>query len=92
MKTDSLKFRMDQHANFLWDTVPGRHSTDKMVAQKTDRYSPERISPTERQSRPTKRRTVNYKHNRRKQRVYSHLDCDAGLCAVRCFKDIVYEA
>jgi len=47
----------------------GHHYTDKNVPQHIERHLPERIPPTEKKARPTKRCVVCYKNNRRKESV-----------------------
>jgi hypothetical protein len=51
-----------------------------------ERHFPERIPPTERKSRPTKRCVVCYKKKRRRETVFWCPDCVVGLCVEGCFK------
>jgi len=46
------------------------HSTDKNVKRILERHFPERIPPTENKARPTKRCSVCYKNNRRKETLF----------------------
>ena len=48
----------------------GHHSTDKNVPRLVERHFPERIPPTEKKARPTRRCVVCYKNNRRKEMVF----------------------
>ena len=67
-------------------TSAARHSTDKIVPRLIERHFPERIPPTEKKARPTKRCVVCYKNNRRKETVFWCPECEAALCVEECFK------
>jgi hypothetical protein len=56
------------------------------VPRLVEKLFPERIPPTERKSRPTKRCEVWYKNNKRKETVFWCPDFEAGLCVEGCFK------
>jgi hypothetical protein len=84
---DHFKFRVDlvqailiEHGSEIGRKVQGCHSTDKNVPRLLERHFPERIPPTEKKARPTKRCVVCYKHNKRKETVFWCPDCQAGLC------------
>jgi hypothetical protein len=92
-KIDHFKFRVDlvlalliEHGSEIERKVQGHHSTDKNVPQLLERHLPERISPTDKKAKPTKRHIVCYKHNKMKETVFLCPDCQAGLCVEGCFK------
>ena len=58
----------------------------KNVPRLLERHFPERIPPTERKARPTKRCVVCYKNNRRKETVFWCPECEAALCVEGSFK------
>jgi len=73
-KIDHFKFRVElvqalliEHASENVRKFQGHYSTDKNVPQLVERHFPERIPPTEKKARPTKRCVVCYKNNRRKE-------------------------
>jgi len=75
-KIDHFKFRVElvqalliEHGSESVRKIQGHHSTDKNVLRLLERHFPEGISPTEKKARPTNRRVVCYKNNRRKERV-----------------------
>ncbi|XP_021918752.1 piggyBac transposable element-derived protein 4-like [Zootermopsis nevadensis] len=93
IEVEHLKYRVDlvqallvEHGGGVERNVPGRHSTDKTVPRLIERHFPERIPPTEKKSRPTKRCVVCYKQGKRKETVFWCPDCEAGLCVDGCFK------
>ena len=59
---------------------------EKNVPRLVERPFPERIPPTEKKARPTKRCTVCYKNNRRKETVFWCPECEAALCVEESFK------
>jgi hypothetical protein len=76
-KIDHFKFRVNlvqalliEHGREIERKVEGRHSTDKNVPQLRERHFLERIPPTDKKTRPTKRCVVCYKHNKRKETVF----------------------
>jgi len=92
-KIDHFKFRIEmvqalltEHGSESVRKLQGHHSTDKNVPQLFERYFPERIPPTEKKARPTKRCVVCYKNNRRKEIVFRCPECEAALCVEEGFK------
>lgn len=92
-KIDHFKFRVElvqalliEHGSESVRKFQGYHSTDKNVPRLLERHFPERIPPTEKKARPTKRCVVCYKHNRRKETVFWCPECEAALCVEECFK------
>jgi hypothetical protein len=59
-----------QHGGGDYRNVPGQYSTDNRVPRLLERHFPERIPPTERKSRPTRRCAVCYKSNKGKETVF----------------------
>jgi hypothetical protein len=92
-KTDHLKFRVDlvqallvEHGRGVERKVSGRHSSNKTVPRLIKRHFPERIPPTEKKAKPTKRCAVCYKQGKRRETVFWCPDCEAGLCVEGCFR------
>jgi len=92
-KTDHFKFRVElvqalliEHGSESIRKFQGHHSTDKNVMQLLERHFPERIPPTEKKARPTKRCVVCHKNNRRKETVFRCPKCEAALCVEESFK------
>ena len=92
-KIDHYKFRVElvqalliEHGSESVRKFQGRHSTDKNVPRLVERHFPERIPPTEKKARPTRRCVVCYKNNRRKETVFWCPECEAALCVEECFK------
>ena len=92
-KIDHFKFRVElvqalliEHQRESVRKFQGHHSTDKNVPRLVERHFPERIPPTEKKARPTKRCVVCYKNNRRKETVFWCPECEAALCVEECFK------
>jgi len=56
------------------------------VPRLVERHFPERIPPTEKKARPSKRCVVCYKNNRRRETVFWCPECEAALCVEGCFK------
>ena len=88
-KIDHFKFRVELVQALLTEygsgsvrKFQGHHSTDKNVPRLLERHFPDRIPPTEKKARPTKRCVVCYKNNRRKETVFWCHECEAALCAV----------
>jgi hypothetical protein len=76
-KIDHFKFRVNlvqalliEHGREIERKVEGHHSTYKNVSRLLERHFPERIPPTDKKARPTKRCVVCYKHNKRKETVF----------------------
>jgi hypothetical protein len=98
-KTDRLKFRVDlvqalivEHWSGVERKVSGHHSTDKTVPRLIERHFLERIPPTEKKAKPTKRHVVCYKEGKRRETVFWCPDCEAGLCVEGCFKTYPHQA
>ena len=92
-KIDHFKFRVElvqalliEHQSESVRKLQGHHTTDKNVPHLHERHFPERIPPTEKKARPTKRCVVCYKNNRRKETVFWCPECEAALCVEECFK------
>ena len=92
-KIDHFKLRVElvqalliEHGSESVWKFQGHHSTDKNVPRLTERHFPERIPPTKKKSRPTKRCVACYKKNRRKETVFWCLECEAALYVEECFK------
>jgi hypothetical protein len=92
-KIDHLKFRVElvqalflEHGRQSVRKFQGRHSTDKNVPRPVERHFPERIPPTEKKARPTRRCVVCYQTNRTKERLFWCPDCEAALCVEETFK------
>ena len=75
-KIDHFKFRVElvqalliEHTSGCVRKFQGHHFTDKNVPRLVERHFPERIPPTEKKARPSKRCVVCYKNNRRKETV-----------------------
>ena len=92
-KKDHFKFRVDLVQALLIEPgseterkVQGCLSTGKNVPRLLARHFPERIPPTEKKARPTKRCVVCYKHNKKKETLFWCPECQAGLCVEGCFK------
>jgi hypothetical protein len=90
---DHFKFRVDmvqallvQHGAGVERKVPRRHSMDNTVPRLLERHFPERIPPTERKSRPTKRRVVCYKKKTRGRRQCFGVLIVRPVCVEDCFK------
>ena len=84
-KIDHFKFRVElvqaqliEHGSESVRKFQGRHSTDKNVPRLLERHFPERIPP-KKKARPSKRRVVCYKNNRRKETVFWCPECEAAL-------------
>jgi hypothetical protein len=58
------------------------------VLQLVERHFPERIPPTEKKARPTKRCVVCYKNNRRKKTVFWCPEWEAALCVEEWFNAV----
>jgi hypothetical protein len=71
-----------QHGAGVERKVPGRHSTDNTVSRLLERHFPDRIPPTERKSRPTKRCVVCYKKTRGRRQCFGVLIV-RPVCALR---------
>jgi len=76
-KMDHFKFIVELVQALLTERGSGsvrkfqvHHSTDKNVKRILERHFPERIPPTENKARPTKRCSVCYKNNRRKETLF----------------------
>jgi hypothetical protein len=89
---ENFKFRVDlvqallnEHGSETERKVQGRHSTNKNVPRLLEIHFPERIQPTEKKAKPTKRCVVYYNHNNKKETVFWCPDCQAGLCIEGCF-------
>ena len=92
-KIDHLRFRVElvqalliEHGSETVRKFQGHHSSDKNVLRLVERHFPERIPPTEKKARPTRRCVVCYKNNRRKETVFWCPECEAALCVEECFK------
>ena len=92
-KIDHFKFRVElvqalliEHQSESVTKFQGHHSTEKNVPRLDERHFPDRIPPTEKKGRPTKRCVVYYKNNRRKETVFWCPECEAALCVEECFK------
>jgi len=92
-KIDHFKFRVElvqalltEHESESVRKFQGHHSTDKNVPRLLERHFPERIPPTLKKARPTKRGVVWYKNNKRKETVFWCPECEAALCVEECFK------
>ena len=71
-KIDHSKFKVElvqalliEHGSESVMKFQGHHSTDINVPRLLERHFPERIPPTEKKARPTKRCVVCYKNKRR---------------------------
>jgi hypothetical protein len=91
-KSDHSKFGVDlvqallvRHGKGVERKVSGRHSTDETVPHLIERHFPERIPPTEKKAKPTKRCVVCCKQGKRRETVFWCPDCEAGLCVEGCF-------
>jgi len=92
-KIDHFKFRVElvqalliEHQSESVTKFQGHHSTEKNVPRLDERHFPDRIPPTEKKGRPTKRCVVYYKNNRRKETVFWCPECEAALCVEECCK------
>jgi len=91
-KIDHFKFRVElvqalltKHGSGSIRKFQGHHSTDKNLPRHLERHFPERVPPTEKQARPTKRCVV-LQNNRRKKTMFWCLECGAALCVEESFK------
>ena len=92
-KIDHFKFRIElvqalliEHQSGSVRKFQGHYSTDKTVPRLVERHFPERIPPTEKKTRPTKRCVVCYKNNIRKEAVFWCKEREGALCVEECFK------
>ena len=72
-----MKFRVElvealliEHGSESVRKFQGHYSTDKNVPRLIERHFSERVPPTEKKAKPTKRCVVFYKINRRKETVF----------------------
>src|SRR5215468_4536576 len=77
---DSIRFRRHKQNSGNCVVTCGAIPLIKMCHDCSKDIFHERISPTDKMERPTKRCVVCYKHNKRKETVLWCPDCEAALC------------